>query len=145
MDFTAFNAKMVEDEPIRQYEACGVNYGYEFSLRYPTYRGTWLCNVRDLAVTVDGENVPAKDIRLGLNGKWFMLNELPDLYREYWFTTQSATLRVMKRGGIATGKHEIFVRMSHQIPYTGYFGNYLVVESTCTKQLLAINEGGDAK
>ena len=43
MDFTAFNERMVCEDKIRRYEADGIPLGYEFKLRYPTYRGAYVC------------------------------------------------------------------------------------------------------
>ena len=42
MDFTAFNERMVCEDKIKRYEAEGIPLGYEFKMRYPTYRGS-LC------------------------------------------------------------------------------------------------------
>ena len=136
MDFTAFNERMITDDSIRLYGVGKEILGYEFNLRYPTYRGTWVCNIEKLAVEVDGETVPQKDLRFGVNGKWFLLSEIKELYKEYWFTTAKANIRVMKDGGLTKNrKHKIAVQMDHKIPYTGYFGNFLVVHSDCTKNL----------
>ena len=41
----------------------------------------------------------------------------------------------MKDGGIAPGKHELNVYMKHRVPYTGYFGQYLVLDSDMTDTL----------
>ncbi len=136
MDFTAFNERMITDDSNRLYGVGKEILGYEFNLRYPTYRGTWVCNIEKLNVEVDGEPIPQKDLRFGVNGKWFLLIEIKELYKEYWFTTAKASIRVMKDGGLpGKKKHKITVRMDHKIPYTGYFGNFLVVHSDCTKNL----------
>ena len=135
MDFTAFSEYMVCKDDIKKCKVANVNYGYEFQVRYPTYRGTYLCNIEELIVKVDGKVIDNKDIRLGLNGKWFLMSELPELFKEYWFTGKPATLRVLDDNELAAGKHEVFVEMKHKIPYTGYFGNFLVVDSKCTQTL----------
>lgn len=135
MDFTAFNARMITDDKIKTYGVENIKLGYEFQLRYPTYRGAYICNVEKLEVTVDGETVKQDDMRFGVNGKWFLMEEVNEAYKEYWFTLDKATLRVLKDGGLSDGEHEVKVVMDHKIPYTGYFGNYLVVTSDCTKKL----------
>jgi hypothetical protein len=76
-------------------------------------------------------------MRVGVNGKWFLMEQISELATEYWFTLDKVTMRIMKDGGIASGEHEGKVFMVHKIPYTGYFGNYLVVTSDCTKNLKA--------
>lgn len=136
MDFTAFNERMITNDGITLFYVGKEILGYQFNLRYPTYRGTWICNIEKLTVEVDGEPVPQSDLRFGVNGKWFFLNEIREIYREYWFTTAKASIRVMKDGGLLKNrKHKITVNMDHKIPYTGYFGNFLVVHSDCTKIL----------
>ena len=136
MDFAAFNERMITDDSIRLYGVENNILGYEFMLRYPTYRGTWVCNIEKLTIEVDGVSIAEDDMRFGVNGKWFLMDEIKELFKEYWFTTAKARIRVMKDGGLNTGKeHMISVHMEHKIPYTGYFGSYLVVHSDCTKQL----------
>jgi hypothetical protein len=141
MDFTAFNERMITDDGIRKYGVDDDILGYEFMLRYPTYRGTWVCNIEKLAVKVDGVPIADEDMRFGVNGKWFLMHEMNELFREYWFTTTKAKIRVMRDGGLSAGStHEISVHMEHRIPYVGYFGTYLVVHSDCTKQLCVEKE-----
>ena len=60
------------------------------------------------------------------------MDELPECFKEYWFVRDKATVRVMKDGGITPGSHELNVYMKHRVPYTGYFGQYLVLDSDMT-------------
>ena len=60
---------------------------------------------------------------------------IDDYNKEYWFTGSKAILRVVDENGIAPGSHKVKMLMSHKIPYTGYFGSYLVVDSDCEKTL----------
>ena len=135
MDFTAFNERMVCEDKIRRYEADGIPLGYEFKLRYPTYRGAYVCNVEEMNVTVDGRRIEPRDMRFGVNGKWFLMSQIPELSTEYWFTGSKATMRILDGNGISDGKHTVKVEMKLKIPYPGYFGNYLVVDSDCEKTL----------
>ena len=135
MDFTAFNAYMVCDDPLRPYCAGDIILGYEFTCKYPTYRGAYLCNIEQLEIFVDGQKVPREAIRFGVNQKFFLLSELHEMYKEYWFTGSKAIIRVLDERGLAPGKHQVKMYMKHKIPYTGYFGHYLEIESTCEKSL----------
>ena len=136
MGFRAFSERMITDDSIKLFGAGREVLGYEFNLRYPSYRGAWLSNIEKLEVEVDGESVSPSDMRFGVNGKWFLMSELKEMFKEYWFTTIKASIRVLKDGGLSrTRKHQISVQMDHKIPYTGYFGNYLVIHSDCTKKL----------
>lgn len=134
-DFTAFNEYMVCDDDLKKFDAAGIALGYEFHVKYPTYRGAYLCNVMELEFLVDDVVVPNENIRFGVNGKWFLLSEISEANKEYWFTGAKATIRVFDDGALQSGTHKVYMRMVHKIPYTGYFGSYLHITSTCTKML----------
>jgi hypothetical protein len=134
MDFQAFDKMLVCDDKIKNYEVNGRKYGYEIKMQYPSYRGTFLSCIEGLEVEIDGRAIDEKDMCLCVNGKEFLISELKELFKEYWFILDKATLRIMKNGGM-TGKHEVKACMRHRIPYTGYFGGYLVLNSSCKKTL----------
>ena len=115
--------------------------GYEFNIKYPSYRGAYLSCIEDLKFQIDGETVNPSKVYFLLNGKQFLLAEIPECYKEYWFVRDKATVRVIQSGGIAPGEHEVNVYMKHRVPYTGYFGQYLTLISNRTKSLHV--EGGE--
>ena len=135
MDFTAFNEYMVCDDDLKVYEADGIYLGFEFCIKYPTYRGAYLCNIESLEFQIDGQMIAKDEIRFGVNGKWFFLDELSECSKEYWFTGEKASIRILNEEPLRSGTHEISMKMVHKIPYTGYFGNYLMITSTCKKLL----------
>ena len=114
--------------------------GYSFVIRYPSYRGTFLSCIESLSLKVDGTPVPAEQVRFCLKGKEFMLDELKNLHREYWFVLEDVHLRTIG-AELAPGAHTVRVAMDHRIPYTGYFGQYLIWNNTCEKTL-TLAEGG---
>ncbi|MDR1766590.1 MAG: DUF6379 domain-containing protein [Lachnospiraceae bacterium] len=111
--------------------------GYEFGVYYPSYRGTFLSCIESFAVYVDGGRVPDGDIIFKLNGKECLLSQLPELYLEYWFILDEARIFVLKDGGLQGGGHDVRVEMRHRIPYTGYFGSYMVLDSADERVLAA--------
>ncbi|MBQ9031701.1 MAG: hypothetical protein IJ106_09665 [Parasporobacterium sp.] len=137
MDFVAYNEILICRKPIRNYVVAGVTVGYEFQIKYPSYRGCYLSCIEDLFFEMDGERLDAVNTFFGLNDKQFTLEELPELFREYWYVNKPATIRVMLPGGIAKGEHTLRVYMKHRVPYTGYFGSYLTLESDRTETLVA--------
>ena len=137
MDFVAYNEIMICDAPIRNELVNGVATGYTFQIKYPSYRGCWLSCIEALDFYVDGEKLDHTQVYFQLNGKEFTLDELPGLSREYWYVNNPATIRVIRFGGIPTGSHEIRVAMRHRVPYTGYFGQYLTLNSDVSKALRA--------
>lgn len=134
--FAQWDRYMVCEEPIRNAQVCGIRYGYEFRLHYPTYRGTYLSCIEELYAEVDGQRVPDESVEFHLNGKQFLLSELPELFAEYWHIRQDAVLRVVNGQGLEPGsRHRVKVHMQHRIPYTGYNGDYGVEISECEKEL----------
>lgn len=137
MDFVAYNEILICDEPIRNEVVAGKTLGYTFQIRYPSYRGCFLSCIEELRFEVDGKELDPKNVTFGLNGKEFTIAEIPDLFREYWFVMTPATIRVAQRGGIEKGAHDVRVIMKHRVPYSGYFGSYLTLDSDRTKTLQA--------
>lgn len=140
MDFQAYNEIMICPGAVRNVYAGDCCIGYEFGIKYPSYRGAFLSCIEALDFFVDGDAIAPEDVVFMLNGKRFTLSELPDCFKEYWFVRTPATVRVTNRGPLANGAHQVRVRMRHRVPYTGYFGEYLVLESDRTATLAA--EGG---
>ena len=136
MDFVAYNEIMICKEPIRNYVVAGITMGYEFQIKYPSYRGCFLSCIEDLYFELDGERLDNTYVYFGLNGKQFTMDEIPELFREYWDVRTPATIRVMCAGGLAKGEHSLRVYMKHRVPYTGYFGQYLTLESDRTAALV---------
>ena len=137
MDFQAYNKIFICKENIQNVKVEGTVIGYEFKIKYPSYRGTFLSCIEELRFKMDGEEIAKDDIYFCLNDKQFLLDELPECFKEYWFVREKATVRVMKAGGIESGEHELNAFMKHRIPYTGYFGQYLVLDSDVTDRLTA--------
>ena len=136
MDFVAYNEIMICKKPMRNTIVAGVTVGYEFQIKYPSYRGCYLSCIEALNFEVDGVKLADTEVFFGLNGKQFTIRELKDLFREYWFINDPATIRVLLPGGLAKGRHSVRVYMKHRVPYTGYFGTYLTLESDRTEELV---------
>ncbi len=135
MDFQAYNKILLCKTPIRNVEIDGVNVGYEFQIKYPSYRGAFLSCIEELKFWVDGNAIADGDISFALNGKEFLVGELPECFKEYWYVRTPATIRVRRHGAIGPGEHSVRVYMKHRVPYTGYFGEYLVLDSDVTGTL----------
>jgi hypothetical protein len=137
MDFQAYNKIFICKDVITNINVEGTVIGYEFHIKYPSYRGTFLSCIEDLRFTIDNAEIPKDEIYFLLNNKQFLLDELKDCYKEYWFIRDKAIIQIMKAGGINSGEHKVNAYMKHRIPYTGYFGQYLVLESDVTETLVA--------
>lgn len=99
------------EEPLRR-----TAEGYDVGVRLDWYRALPLSGV-SVGLTVDGHVVPAEQMRFCINDRDYALDELPDLYEEFWFVLDSARLRVTTAEPLASGDHEIAVELSVRIPY----------------------------
>lgn len=136
LDFQ-YDELMLEKSTVRNAQAGGVTCGYEFNIRYPSYRGTFLSCIEGFRVMLDGKEIPPGDMRFTLKGKQFLISELHELAHEYWYVLDDATVTVYRDGGLPAGAKELSVELVHRVPYTGYFGEYLTLTSTGT-----LNIGG---
>ena len=140
--FQSYNKLLISQaDGIQNYIAGGCTLGYVIHSQYPSYRGTYLSCISSMQVFVDGEEIPQEQIYFNLKGKQFLMDQFKDLYQEYWFILDKAKLLVLKDGGLEPGTaHKVEIRMHHKIPYTGYFGNYLELDSENTKELTVNGE-----
>lgn len=140
--FQSYNKFIISKEDgVRNFAVDGHILGYELKCQYPSYRGTYLSCIEKLELYVDGERVPDSKINFLINGKSFLLSQLKELSGEYWFILDKATLRVYQNGGLTEGRHGVKISIKHRIPYTGYFGSYLVLDGTDEKELEVWNGG----
>lgn len=135
MGFSELGRYMVCEDDIETVRSGDIILGYDFKCRYPSYRGAYLCNILELRAFIDGEEIPQRNIRFGVNDKFFLLSEIEYMFKEYWFTGVKAIVRIIDDKGLAPGEHKVKLCMKHKIPYTGYFGNYVICDDECEKTL----------
>lgn len=133
MDFQAYNKILICADEIENLTVADTVIGYEFKIKYPSYRGAFLSCIEALSFKVDGEAIPEEEISFHLNGKDFLISELPECFKEYWYVRDKALIHVRKPGGLSRGAHTLEVHMVHRVPYTGYFGQYLTLDSDVTE------------
>jgi Domain of unknown function (DUF6379) len=91
--------------------------GFAVQARLPYYRGLGLSMIEDIAVTVDGEAIPRKDIRFSVRGNSWTLDEMETEYGDRWNFGEKARVIVNKPGGLAKGEHEVEVGVRMRISY----------------------------
>lgn len=117
--------------------------GYRFMIRMPNFRGNYLSCVEQLTFTLDGKDINPESIEMLLNNKRFRINELAQMYKEYWDVNDCAVIEVCSKGGLQ-GKHEIGATMRLRYGYSAYFGVCKVVTSR-RKYVFDFNQkGGNA-
>jgi hypothetical protein len=68
-----------DDSLIRRPEGLGI------ALTVPWYRSLWLSSVSDIAVSVEGREIPKDDLRVELGERTFRVVELADQWDVLWF------------------------------------------------------------
>jgi hypothetical protein len=128
---------LLEEQTITNYRVEGIILGYEFKIRYPFWRGTYLSCIEKLEVIIDQEILNQDNIFFTLNNKKFLMEELKVFYKEYWYVLEDATITVIKKGGITKGLHEVTVTMQHRIPYDRKADGYRCNTNSITRTLMA--------
>lgn len=137
MEIQKLDQILLEEQTITNYMVEGIILGYEFKIRYPFWRGTYLSCIEKLEVVIDQEVLSQDNIFLTLNGKKFLLEQLKDFYKEYWYVLEDATVTVIKKGGITKGLHEVSVTLQHRIPYERQIDGYRNKTNSITRILMA--------
>jgi hypothetical protein len=63
--------------------------------------------IEEVGVKVDGQAFPHDQIRIGVAGHEYSLDEMRSLVNVRWQFDEIATITVMKPGGLAPGIHEV--------------------------------------
>ncbi len=98
-------------------EADGEVVGFQLCIRSNYYRGVWLSQLRPGRVIVDGEFFPWNTVIWNVNGKDYSASEMEERGDEFWRITDVAILKVMKKGGLAQGFHDVTVRFGASCSY----------------------------
>jgi hypothetical protein len=93
------------------------NSGFAIGARLPYYRGQPLSVVENIAVTVDGAEVPREQVRFSVRGTTWSLDQLEENTRERWEFGEVAEVSVLQPGGLAAGEHQVGVAVQLRISY----------------------------
>lgn len=124
---SAFDVNVIAENSIERICYRGIEAGFQFKICFAAYRGQHLSTLESFQVKLDGVPVDRKDIRFCINGKEFLVDQLKELSQEYWFIRDRAVIKVLDGKGLKEGQR-VEVHYTYRLPYTGYFGNYLVQE-----------------
>ncbi len=92
--------------------------GFEMQTHITYYRAIPLSMINFLKVSVDGEEVPAEDIRFTPdNIDWFTQKEMETVGTIKWEYGVPATVRVLKDGGLSKGEHQVKLAVCTRTAY----------------------------
>jgi Domain of unknown function (DUF6379) len=81
------------------------------------YRALPLTSLAVVDLTLDGERVDTRELKVEANGKAFDFEELEQRWDEWWFTTDAVTLRVPSRDAAPGSSHRVELDLGLLIPY----------------------------
>ncbi len=87
---------------------------------------------------IDGQVMDENEVVIEANGSSYPVSEMPNLYNEWLFITEAATLHVNSSGAFQKGKeYTVQFTLDLFIPYilVGKEGTPLLASSTVTKKL----------
>jgi hypothetical protein len=92
--------------------------GCEMKLRFQWYRSLPVSCVENLKLSLDGQPVNSDQLRFGVNGHQYRVDELADKVEEFWFVQDSAVLSVAQSERWNAGEtHRIDLEFAMRAPY----------------------------
>jgi hypothetical protein len=113
-----------DDSLIRRPDGLGI------ALTVPWYRSLWLSSVSDIAVSVEGREIPKDDLRVELGERSFSVDELADQWDVLWFIQDRLVVVVPLDEPPAEGQEvDVEVTVDLRLPYmqiapTKYVSNH---------------------
>ncbi len=91
--------------------------GFSFATKLGYYRGLGLSMIEDLAVSIDGEQVPRSAIRFDEGPGPLTLDEMETAYDRRWAFGAQALILVDYPGGFPAGEHRLTLQQRLRISY----------------------------
>lgn len=111
------NEEIIKKDSVEQMYVNGAKNGFEFKVQLAYYRGHYLSDIDQLEVFVDGEKMPKEAVTFEINGKEMPIYKLTYAVTEFWSQVVPATVRVIKKGGLSVGEHELELKLMLRVPY----------------------------
>ncbi len=103
---------LTEDSLIRRPDGLGI------ALTVPWYRSLWLSSVSDIAVSVEGREIPKDDLRVELGERTYRVDELQVQWDVLWFIQDRLVVVVPLDEPPAEGQEvDVEVTVDLRLPY----------------------------
>lgn len=112
-----FDKYLINAASVRNTGAVEAPDGFAFEAKLGYYRGLGLSMIEELAVTVDGVEVPRDAVRFDEGKGPLSLEEMETTYDRRWNFGTEATILVAHPGGLTPGEHEIALRQKLRVSY----------------------------
>lgn len=111
------NEEIIKKNTVKSMYINGEKNGFEFDVQLAYYRGHYLSDIDLLEVYADGEKMPQEAVTFELNGKEMPIYKVKEAMTEFWSQVVPAKIRVIKKGGLSAGEHEIELKLMLRVPY----------------------------
>ena len=111
------NPEIIKKDSFKNLYINGDKNGFEFNVQLAYYRGHYLSDIDLLEVYLDGEKMPQEAVTFELNGKELPVYKLTYAVTEFWSQVEQAKIRVIKKGGVEKGEHELELKLMLRVPY----------------------------
>ena len=128
---------LTDDSLIRRPEGLGI------ALTVPWYRSLWLSSVSDIAVSVDGREIPKDDLRVELGERTFGVDELAEQWDVLWFIQDRLVVVVPLDEPPAAGVEvDVEVTVDLRLPYMQIAPQVYVTNHASNRRSLVAHPGG---
>ena len=122
-----------DDSLIRRPEGLGI------ALTVPWYRSLWLSSVTGIAVSVEGREIPADELRVELGQRTYRADELADQWDVLWFIQDRLVVVVPLDDPPADGQEvDVEVTVDLRLPYMQIAPTKYVTNHASNRRSLAV-------
>lgn len=111
------NSEIIKKNSFKNLYINGRKNGFEFDVQLAYYRGHYLSDIDLLEVYLDGEKMPQEAVTFEIKGKELLVYKLTHAVTEFWSQVEPAKIRVIKKGGVEAGEHEVELKLMLRVPY----------------------------
>ena len=111
------NSEIIKKNSFKNLYINGRKNGFEFDVQLAYYRGHYLSDIDLLEVYLDGEKMPQEAVTFEIKGKELPVYKLSHAVTEFWSQVEPAKIRVIKKGGVEAGEHEVELKLMLRVPY----------------------------
>ena len=113
--------------------------GLGIALTVPWYRSLWLSSVSNVAVSVEGREIPTEDLRVDLGQQSFSVDELADQWDTLWFIQDRLVVVVPLDEPPAEGSQvDVEVTVDLRLPYMQIAPTKYVTNHATNRRSLAV-------
>ena len=122
-----------DDSLIRRPDGLGI------ALTVPWYRSLWLSSVSDIAVSVEGREIPKADLRVELGDRTYRVDELQEQWDVLWFIQDRLVVVVPLDEPPAEGQEvDVEVTVDLRLPYMQIAPTKYVTNHASNRRSLAV-------